>query len=291
MNIQEIAGNYPIIKMHGCGNDFVVLTDFHQNMTPQLAKAICTRHFGVGADGLITIVKSGINDVPWRMKFFNPDGSTAEMCGNGIRCFAKYLHDNSLVTHKGALPVNTDAGIITPEIITNTEREAQVRVDMGIPGLYNASQVTIQPGEEGIVRGNVDGHDFTFISMGNPHTVIFSGQPEKDVVRFGPSIEKKTTLFPEKTNVEFIKLINKDELLLHVWERGAGITNACGTGACAAFAAAVLHGYCRDAAVVHLPGGDLTIEWKGMGEHVYMTGNAVNVFEISTSSLDRYLSG
>jgi diaminopimelate epimerase len=289
MNIREIAGNYPIVKMHGCGNDFVVLTDFNEKITAEQAKAICSRHFGVGADGLITVVNSRIERVPWRMKFFNPDGSIAEMCGNGIRCFIKYLFDHGLVTVEGSLQVDTDAGIISPEIIKNTEREALVRVNMGIPELYNKSQVNISPGEQGIVRGNVNGHHFTFISMGNPHAVIFSGQPEKDVKQFGPSIENNKKIFPQKTNVEFIQVLTPERLVMHVWERGAGITLACGTGACAGVVAAVVNGHCQTSATVQLPGGDLAISWEGIGEPVFMTGGATNVFEITPLSLDSYL--
>ncbi|MBN2531843.1 MAG: diaminopimelate epimerase [Spirochaetales bacterium] len=291
MTIQEIAGDYPVLKMHGCGNDFIVLPDFNEKIIPGQVRALCSRHFGVGADGLITIVNSRIDRVPWRMKFFNPDGSIAEMCGNGIRCFVKYLFDHGLISETGAVPVDTDAGIITPEIIKNADREALVRVNMGIPGLYNQSQVTLSPGERGIVQGNASGHDFTFVSMGNPHAVIFSGQPEKDVIQSGPLIENNKALFPQKTNVEFVKVISAERLQMHVWERGAGVTLACGTGACAGFVAAVLNGHSRSSATVQLPGGNLMISWEGPGEPVFMTGNATNVFEIESSSLDRYLSG
>ncbi|MBN1696543.1 MAG: diaminopimelate epimerase [Spirochaetales bacterium] len=288
MKIKDIVNDQPVMKMHGCGNDFIVLTDREGRLLPDQVKKLCARHYGVGADGLIAVMPSRRPDATFRMKFFNPDGSVAEMCGNGIRCFAKYLADRGLVDRDGSLSVDTDAGLIKPELIGYSAREAQVKVNMGEPVLFNPQQVTVEPGEEGAVRGNAEGLWFTFVSMGNPHAVIFTDTPERDVAYFGPKIEGNSSLFPAKTNVEFVKIDSPQEFTMYVWERGAGVTLACGTGACAGFVAAAVNGYAKKSAFVRLPGGILHIAWEGIGSPVFMTGNAVNVFEISAESLDYY---
>jgi diaminopimelate epimerase len=289
MKISAIVKNQPVMKMHGCGNDFIVLMDMEGQITPAQAKKLCARHYGIGADGLIAVMPSRRPDASYRMKFFNPDGSTAEMCGNGIRCLAKYLVDRGLVSREASISVDTDAGLIQPEIVEYKAVEARVRVDMGKPILHNPQQVTMAPDAQGIVRGTVEGLTFTFVSMGNPHAVIFTETPEKDVSFYGPKIEVTTALFPQKTNTEFVKIETATELIMHVWERGAGETLACGTGACAGLVAAVVNSYVKKDAFVRLPGGVLHITWEGNGHPVYMTGNAINVFEISSESLDYYL--
>ncbi len=277
--------SYPVTKMHGCGNDFVLYVDLDESTTPQDVIKICALHTGVGADGVITVTKSRTPKAKYQMKYFNADGSTAEMCGNGIRCFAKYLIDTKLLVDHGEIPVDTDAGIIIPHVLENSEKEAQVKVNMGEPVFYNKEQITLTPQRNGLVTVSLPNLQFkgTYMNMGNPHVIFFvsKGDAEKYAKEYGPQIEQMTTVFPKKTNVEFVEVNNKKDLTLHVWERGAGLTLACGTGACATLAASVLLGYADNTAKVHLPGGTLDISWKGVGSPIYMTGPAVNVFTIS----------
>jgi diaminopimelate epimerase len=304
MKISEIAKNYPIMKMQGCGNDFVVMVDPNEQLTSEQAKRICDRHFGIGSDGLITVLSSRKPEAGYRMKFFNPDGTTAEMCGNGIRCFAKYLVDNKFVPDATReIPVDTDAGLRIPEMVSNTPAEALVRVNMGEPVLHNPEQVNsgliervtpelalcITYKKDEIVKGRLSGREFTFVSMGNPHAVIFTDNPVEDVKKYGLGIERCLKVFPQKTNVEFVKVNASDDLTMYVWERGAGETLACGTGACASLVASVLNGHSEDHARLHLLGGDLDISWEGKGNPVYMTGLARNVCKIDAESLDKYL--
>lgn len=287
----KMFDSYPVMKMHGCGNDFVLYVDFEQRTTSEEVRKICKFHTGVGADGVITVTKSRIPGAKYRMKYFNADGSTAEMCGNGIRCFAKYLLDTGLVTQKGPIPVDTDAGIIVPEVLKNSWEEALVRVNMGKPLMYNSEQVTVSPNRQGLVvvslnskvkDKNLRNLKGTYINMGNPHIVFFveKGEAKNYAKEFGPQIEQMTSLFPKKTNVEFVELNSKKDLIMHVWERGAGLTLACGTGACAAHAAAVLNGLSENETKIHLPGGTLNLSWAGRGKPIYMTGSARNVFRI-----------
>jgi diaminopimelate epimerase len=287
MKINEII-NGPIMKMQGCGNDFVVIKDLEEQLTPQMAEKICDRHFGIGSDGLIAVLKSRVPEAEYRMKFFNPDGSLAEMCGNGIRCFAKYLRDN-VDGIMGIRLVDTDAGIVKPEVLENGDVEALVKVNMGEPVLYNPKQVIGKPNKRGIVYSKIGDHEFTFVSMGNPHAVMFTQFPEVNVKKYGPVVEHSTEVFPQKTNVEFVKVNSSTDLTMYVWERGAGETLACGTGACASLVASVLNGHSEDHARLHLLGGDLEISWKGKGNPVYMTGLARNVCRIDAESLDKYL--
>lgn len=274
------------MKMHGLGNDFVVYVDFNEKTTPSMVRKICKFHTGVGADGVITVTKSRLKEAKYRMKYFNADGSTAEMCGNGIRCFAKYLLDNKLVSKKGKIPVETGAGLIIPEVLKNLQKEALVRVNMGKPVLQNLDQVTLSSGKNGVVGISLEVKDKklkgTYISIGNPHVVFFvdNGLAKKYAKELGPEIEKMTSIFPKKVNVEFVEVNNKKDLTMHVWERGVGLTLACGTGACAVLAVSVLNGYSNNTATIHLPGGDLEVSWKGGDSPIYMTGSATNVFEI-----------
>lgn len=289
MKIKDIIGNNPIIKMHGCGNDFVILFDMNEKITPEIAKKFCDRHYGIGADGLVTITKSRIKEAKFRMKFFNPDGSLAQMCGNGIRCFAKYLLDLNLIEKEKEIAFDTDKGIVFCTTIENNKRRALVKVNMGEPIFYDPKQINLKPKNNEIIKGKTNNLDFTFVSMGNPHAVIFSDTPETDVKKFGPLIENDTTIFPQKTNVEFIKVNSPNDITMYVWERGAGETLACGTGACASFVTAVISGFCSKKATVHLLGGDLIIEWMGIGNPIYMTGEAVNIFKIDADSIDEFL--
>lgn len=269
-------------KWHGCGNDFVFVNGFNENVDGISASAIaiCDRKFGVGADGVILILPSEKCD--FRMQIFNSDGSEAEMCGNGIRCFARYAYENKL-TDKLSFTVETKAGIITPQIIIDDNKTNSVCVNMGQPVL-EGEKIPVQGfGNSHIVSEaiTVDGSkfDITCVSMGNPHCVIFVSDINKiDIKKWGPILEKYK-IFPNKTNVEFVQVINRKHLRMRVWERGAGITLACGTGACATLTAAVLNNLSERKAKLELDGGDLSIEWNASDNNIYMTGPATKVFE------------
>lgn len=274
--------------MHGIGNDFILM-DFYSNQIledlnfNQLAKRLCQRHFGIGADGLILILPS--NEYDLRMKIFNFDGSEAQMCGNGIRCFAKYVYEKNLIK-KRKFSVETLAGEIIPELIFNQKNGniiEDVKVDMGKPHLTKKEIPMIgnpdkQVINETIFLENGKCYRVTCVSMGNPHCVIFTENVERfPVTKIGPLIENHH-LFPEKTNVEFVQFVNDYEINFRVWERGVGETMACGTGACAAVVAGVLNQRIEPNTIVHLSGGDLKIEWAD-DERVYMTGPAEYVFQ------------
>ena len=269
------------MKMHGLGNDFVFLDHFsvgEQADYPELAKRVCHRQFGVGGDGLAIILPSQIGDA--RMRIFNPDGSEPEMCGNAIRCFARYVYDQGLIK-QNPMRVETRAGVLTLGLDIQDGQVQGVRVDMGEPILRADLIPVLAEGEP--VRGQVlealgGTFQYTAVSMGNPHCVIFVEDYSKlDFEHLGPAIEQHS-LFPRKTNVEFIRINSPQEITMKVWERGAGPTLACGTGACASVVAAVLNNKTERGVTVHLPGGDLFIEW-GPDNHVYMTGPAAYVFK------------
>ncbi|MGI1659120.1 MAG: diaminopimelate epimerase [Desulfitobacterium sp.] len=272
------------VKMHGLGNDFVFLdqfesaTDLIDRSYSELALKLCHRQFGVGGDGLIVVLPSEQADA--KMRIINSDGSEPEMCGNGIRCFARYIYDRGYVK-KNPLQVETLAGILTLQLALEGDRVTGVKVDMGEP-ILNPELIPVKVQGEPVVAETlqVEGQKFKFtaVSMGNPHCVIFVEDYESlDFKRWGPAIEKHE-LFPRKTNVEFIIVNNRNELTMKVWERGSGPTLACGTGACASAVAAVLNGKTERKVTVHLPGGDLLIEW-GSDNRVYMTGPATYVFK------------
>lgn len=269
------------IKMHGLGNDFVFLDHF--SISPQvdystLARKLCHRQFGVGGDGLVILLPSNIADA--RMRIFNSDGSEPEMCGNGIRCFARLVYDKGYV-RKNPMRVETLAGILTLYLSLDGDRVTGVRVDMGEPILHPQHIPVQVAGERAIGQMmEVDGTGFryTAVSMGNPHCVIFVDDlAQLDFEHWGPAIEKHG-LFPRKTNVEFIQVESPQEMTMKVWERGAGPTLACGTGACASAVAGVLNSKTEHQVTVHLPGGDLLIEWAD-DNHVYMTGSATYSFQ------------
>ncbi|MBW2655455.1 MAG: diaminopimelate epimerase [Deltaproteobacteria bacterium] len=272
-------------KMEGIGNDFIILDDregkiAHYKNYSALAKKLCSRHFGIGADGIILILESSEHDMKFRI--YNSDGSQAQMCGNGIRCFAKYLYENKMILQK-KIRVDTKAGTVIPEVITNDKEQVRlVKVDMGEPVLFCRDIPFESPNEKAVEERLTVGdkaYRITAVSMGNPHAVIFVDDVEKvDVKGIGRSIETHER-FPEKTNVEFIEVKSPTELKMKVWERGAGITLACGTGACAALIAANLTGRARDNAIVHLDGGDLEIHWDKETNHIFKTGPATLVFE------------
>jgi diaminopimelate epimerase len=263
-------------KMHGSGNDFIVVDARRKRIVNpgQLAKKLCIRHFGIGADGLILVMTSKKAD--YRMRIFNSDGSEAEMCGNGIRCFAKFLAEKK-ITKKTDLSVETLAGIIKPSL-----RGKDICVDMGEPKLARKEIPMIGNGEPAINEElKIKGQSvhITTVSMGNPHAVIFV--KELDVYpleKIGHEVENHSA-FPNKTNAEFVEIINNKAIEVKVWERGVGPTMACGTGACAAVVASVLNGKTSRKVKARLPGGFLSIEWNEADNHVYMTGPAESVFE------------
>lgn len=269
------------IKMHGLGNDFVFLDHF--SVTPEvdysvLAKKLCHRQFGIGGDGLAVILPSEIADV--KMRIFNSDGSEPEMCGNAIRCFARYVYDQGIVIDD-SMQVETRAGILKLNLTIKEGQVQGVRVDMGEP-ILRADLIPVLGEGEPVVGQEIEvlgeTYLYTAVSMGNPHCVIFIDYfSALDFERVGPAIENHP-LFPRKTNVEFIQVNSPSELTMKVWERGAGPTLACGTGACAAIVAAVLNQKTERMVTVHLPGGNLFIEW-GSDNHVYMTGPASYAFK------------
>jgi diaminopimelate epimerase len=269
-------------KMHGAGNDYVYLDCFRQPMPHDpagLSRAISDRHRGVGSDGLILICPSDRADA--RMRMFNADGSEAEMCGNGIRCVAKFLYDHGLV-RKPALSVETGRGILSLELEIHGGSVRQVRVDMGQPILEAERIPTTLPGNPPReVPLTVDGHTLsvTCVSMGNPHCIIYVDAAPEDalVLGLGPKVERHAA-FPRRTNVEFVRVVGPEEVYLRVWERGSGETLACGTGACAVAVTGVVTGRTGRRITAHLLGGDLRLHWSETDNHVYMTGPAVEVF-------------
>lgn len=268
-------------KMQGCGNDYIYVDCMSQPPPADpaaLSKAISDRHFGVGGDGLILICESDKADT--RMRMFNADGSEAEMCGNGVRCVAKYVHDHGLVK-KPAITVETGRGVLSLELETRNGKVHQVRVDMGEPILVADKIPTTLPGNPPVdVPLNVSDHNFraTCVSMGNPHCVIYVNEITDALVHgIGPRIETGPA-FPRRTNVEFVRVNGPSEITMRVWERGSGETLACGTGACAVAVAGVLTKRTERKIVAHLPGGDLHLHWSEKDNHVYMTGPAVEVF-------------
>lgn len=271
-------------KMHGLGNDYVYVNCFAEPLEgvdlPELSRRVSDRHFGIGGDGLILIMPSERAD--FRMRVFNNDGSEAKNCGNGLRCVSKYVYDHGL-TDKTTFTVETLGGIVTPVVSLGEDgKVAQVTIDMGEPRFArSAIPMTGAPDEHVVEQPlTIDGRTFflTAVSMGNPHAILFEEEVrDEDVVAYGPKIEFHEW-FPERTNVEFIQVLNRHELKFRVWERGSGVTLACGTGACAAAVAACLTGRTDRKVTVHLLGGDLLIEWRESDNRVYMTGPATEVF-------------
>jgi diaminopimelate epimerase len=268
-------------KMQGCGNDYIYV-DCVRAKAPKdpvaLARSISDRHFGIGGDGLILICPSEKADA--RMRMFNADGSEAEMCGNGLRCVAKFVHDHG-ITAKARLAIETLRGVLAVDLEIHQGKVERVTVDMGEPILQRSDIPTTLPGDPPIDAPlTVDGVTlkFTCVSMGNPHAVTFvDAITDRHVHQLGPLVEKHAA-FPRKTNVEFIKVNRLDDATMRVWERGSGETLACGTGACASAVAGVLTGRLGRKVTMHLLGGDLELRWSDADNHVYMTGPAVEVF-------------
>lgn len=274
------------VKMEGLGNDFIMLDDRagHINACkpyPDLARQVCDRRFGIGADGIILMLTSD-DDHDIKFRIYNCDGSQAEMCGNGMRCFAKLLYENGMIEKK-IMRVDTLAGTVIPEVMVDDNNcVTRVKVDMGEPVLDSRDIPVVSDADRTIedqLEVNEDHYQMTCVSMGNPHAVIFvDNAADVPLKKIGPEIENHDR-FPEKTNVEFVEKISDSELRMRVWERGAGITLACGTGACASFVAAVLTGRVKDKALVHLDGGDLELSWDKQSNHVFKTGPARRVFQ------------
>jgi len=270
-------------KMHGLGNDYVYVNCFAEKVADpaKTAVAVSDRHTGIGADGLILIMPSDVADV--RMRMFNADGSEAQMCGNGIRCVAKYAYEHNLVkSKKPSLTVETGRGVLTLGLEINKNGKVErVRVNMGQP-ILEPAKIPVALEGDSIIEAAIDVRNqrmlMTCVSMGNPHAVFFTDDLDSiDLTKIGPVIENHE-LFPQRVNVHFVKVNSRNDFTMITWERGSGITLACGTGACACCAAAVLTERCDRNVTAHLPGGDLQIEWSEKDNCIYMTGPAVEVF-------------
>jgi diaminopimelate epimerase len=269
-------------KMHGLGNDFIILAGEKELPAgvDQTAIRLCNRYFGIGADGLVFILPS--ENADFKMRIFNSDGSEAEQCGNAIRCVSKYVFDHGM-TNKQEITIETvGAGVQIVQLYAENDKVTTVRVDMGEP-LLKGLQVPTTVDQNPVINYpvEVDGREFRFtaVSMGNPHSVIYVEDAVNfDLATWGPKLEVHP-LFPRKINVEFVTVKDRDYMDMRVWERGAGPTLACGTGACATLVSSVLNGLTDRAATVSLAGGDLYIEWNEADNHVYMTGPASEVFK------------
>ena len=267
-------------KLHGAGNDFVLVDTRSEGERdwPRFARSVCDRHFGVGGDGVLLVRGSPGKDL--EMVMYNPDGSSAEMCGNGIRCVGKYVYDHGLA-RDNPLKIDTDSGLKVLFLELEDSSVARVTVDMGEPILDGRQIPLATPGQMIDQPLTVDGvsYQVTCVSMGNPHCVTFVEDVEPLALEtLGPKFEHHP-LFPDRVNTEFIQVVSPTELNMRVWERGSGETWACGTGACAAAVAAMLTNRTERQVSVHLRGGDLDIEWRTADGHVYMTGAAEEVFE------------
>jgi diaminopimelate epimerase len=272
-------------KMHGIGNDYVYIDGFSTDIADPAAVAVAVsdRHFGIGSDGLILIMPSKIADV--RMRMFNADGSEAEMCGNGIRCVAKYAFDHGL-SKSNPMTVETGNGVLTLQLKVESGKVKTVTVDMGAPVLELPA---IPVDREKVVAAGPNRYTVTvptlgrsfevvLVSMGNPHATIFVDDPAAvDLEKVGPLIEHHPA-FPRRINVHFVRVISESEVTMRTWERGSGITLACGTGACAVAVSGALVGLTGRSLLAHLPGGDLKLDWRESDGHVLMTGAAAEVF-------------
>ncbi len=273
-------------KMQGCGNDYVYVNGFAekipQEKKPEIVRRLSDRHFGIGGDGVIFI--NPAEEADFEMEMFNADGTRSQMCGNGIRCVAKFVYDKGLTDNK---EITIISGGSVKYLTLTVEGEgrgqvSKVRVNMGSP-ILKAKEVPVVSANEQVVDEEiiVDGQSYkmTCVSMGNPHAVVFTtGVAEMDLEKVGPSFEHHER-FPERVNTEFVEILDRKNVLMRVWERGTGETLACGTGCCATAVACILNGHTEDAVTVKLLGGELKIEWDKAANVVYMTGPAVTVFE------------
>ena len=268
-------------KMHGCGNDYVYINGFDISIDnpSELAIKMSDRHFGVGGDGIVLIVPTKKADFGMRM--FNADGSEAEMCGNAIRCVGKYVYDNQM-TGKNKITIDTLAGIKILDLTIEDKKVTYAKVDMGEPILKACDIKVISDkypviGEKIDVKGQT--YEFTCVSMGNPHAITYVDDTDSFPIEEIGKIVEIDNKFPNKVNVEFAQIIDRNTIKMRVWERGTGETLACGTGACATLVASILNELVDDKAVLKLLGGDLIIEWDRQSNHVYMSGPATTVFE------------
>ena len=277
------------VKMHGCGNDYVFVREEVRD-PERVARAISDRHRGVGGDGLVLILPSDVADA--RMRIFNADGGEAEMCGNGIRCVAKLLYEEGGV-RKERMTVETERGVLEIDVRESGGRVTSARVGMGMPRLER-SEIPMRGDVERALGTTIEAegqaYQVTCLSMGNPHCVIFvENAASAPVEEVGPLLERQP-IFPNRANIGFAQVVSRDEIILRVWERGSGETQACGTGACAALVASVLADRTGRSATVHLPGGDLRIEWPEGGE-VFMEGPAEESFRGEWNVRDGFLRG
>ena len=268
-------------KMHGIGNDYVYVNCFEESLKnpAEVSKFVSDRHFGIGSDGLILISPSAIAD--FRMNIYNADGSQAEMCGNGIRCVAKYVYDYGL-TDKTEISVETLAGIKYLRLQVENGKVASVEVNMGAP-ILEPKEIPVAVEESPVVNVPVEVkgkiYHMTCVSMGNPHAIIFMNNvKDLDIAAIGPYFENHT-VFPKRTNTEFVEVLDRNTVNMRVWERGSDETLACGTGACATTVACILNDKTENEVTVHLLGGDLKIRWDREANQVYMTGPATVVFD------------
>lgn len=268
-------------KMHGIGNDYVYVNCFEESVKnpAEVSKFVSDRHFGIGSDGLILISPSAIAD--FRMNIYNVDGSQAEMCGNGIRCVAKYVYDYGL-TDKTEISVETLAGIKYLRLQVENGKVASVEVNMGAP-ILEPKEIPVAVEESPVVNVPVEVkgkiYHMTCVSMGNPHAIIFMNNvKDLDIAAIGPYFENHT-VFPKRTNTEFVEVLDRNTVNMRVWERGSDETLACGTGACATTVACILNDKTENEVTVHLLGGDLKIRWDREANQVYMTGPATVVFD------------
>ncbi|GHT60966.1 diaminopimelate epimerase [Bacteroidia bacterium] len=267
--------------MHGAGNDYVYVDCFREKVDhpEELSIRISDRHKGIGSDGLVLIMPSDTCD--FRMRMFNADGSEAQMCGNASRCIAKFVYDKGL-TDKKIITLETKAGVKILELFPENGKVQKVKVDMGEPVL-ETKKIPVTWKEDTLINQVIafepGKYAITCVSVGNPHAVIFTeGIDRLDLEKIGPKFENHP-MFPERINTEFVEIISPTHARMRVWERGSGETMACGTGACAVEAAAVLNKKLERKATISLLGGDLELEWKAENNHIYMTGDAVTIFE------------
>ena len=270
-----------LTKMQGIGNDYVYVNCFREQVEnpSQVAIKVSDRHFGVGSDGLILIKPSDVAD--FEMEMYNADGSQGAMCGNGIRCVAKYVYDYHL-TDKTSISVNTKSGIKYLDLTVEDGKVKEVKVNMGAP-ILNTAEIPMIYGKEQVIAQplniNQNLYEVTAVSMGNPHVIVYMEDVKNlKIEEVGPYFEK-SSVFPESVNTEFVRVINRNTVEMRVWERGSGETLACGTGACAVAVACILNGYTEDQVTVKLLGGDLKIFWDREADLVYMTGPAEVVFD------------
>lgn len=271
-------------KMHGLGNDYICINCLEnilaENKLPQIARYMCNRNFGIGADGLILVQESTIADI--KMRIFNKDGSEAEMCGNGIRCFAKYIYDNKIID-KQSISIETKAGVKGVRLKVLNGEVYEIEVDMGRPIFDDIKNISVQNNYRIPISVNIKVDDTRFIgnyvSMGTPHLVIFVNNVENiDIEKYGPAIENMKC-FPNKINVEFVQALGRNTLKIRTWERGVGETYACGTGSCASFCIAYYKGICSSYVKAILRGGELNLNYNKQNGHIIMSGIATKVYD------------